>query len=146
MKNKRFVNLAICLFVCLGMVQVIPSYGAGAISGNQNYDIFTFSQKIFRDTMGKKVKKFKKEWNKKINQLDKKIKQDEKKLKSAKTENKEKLNEEIQDMKVKRDQLKQEVAGAGNKTAAQWEEFKSQVSEQYDSLSTKVKGFFDNTF
>lgn len=96
------------------------------------------------DTMSKKVREFKKEWNKKIHQLDKSIKKDQGRLDKASTKNKAKLNDEILDMKVKRDELKKEVDDAGNKTAAQWDAFKENVSEKYDKLSTKVKDFFNN--
>lgn len=93
--------------------------------------------------MTAKVRAFKKEWNKKIDQLGRKIDQDQQKLDKATSKNKDKLKAEIRDMKTKRDELKKEVAAAGNKTAAQWDEFKDKVSGQYDALSAKVSDFFN---
>lgn len=96
------------------------------------------------DTMSKKVRAFKKKWNKKIDQLDVAINRDQKKLSTASDSTKNRLSDEIRDMKVKRDELKKEVDGAGSKTAAQWDEFKGKVSDQYDALSDKVKNFFNS--
>jgi Skp family chaperone for outer membrane proteins len=95
------------------------------------------------DTMTAKVRAFKKEWNKKIDQLGRKIDQEQQKLDKTTSKNKDKLKAEIRDMKTKRDELKKEVAAAGNKTAAQWDEFKDKVSGQYDALSAKVSDFFN---
>ena len=95
------------------------------------------------DTMTAKVRAFKKEWNRKIDQLGRKIDEDQKKLDETTSKNKAKLKAEIRDMKTRRDELKKEVAAAGNKTAAQWDQFKDNVSEKYDSLSAKVSDFFN---
>lgn len=138
MKTLKWIVPALAL----GILMAFPAtaHTSPHVPGNA---VVVAAHLLPHDTMTAKVRAFKKEWNKKVDKLDRQIKMDQQKLDKTASKNKEKLRGEIQDMKVKRDELKKEISAAGNKTAAQWDEFKDKVSDQYDALNEKVKDFFN---
>jgi septal ring factor EnvC (AmiA/AmiB activator) len=96
------------------------------------------------DSLHHDVAVFKRSWDKKIKKLDSRIDKEQKKIKKLSADKRQKLDQQIAQLKMQRDELQQEVNAAGNKTADQWDEFKEDVNRKYQDLSTKVKDFFNN--
>jgi septal ring factor EnvC (AmiA/AmiB activator) len=96
------------------------------------------------DSLHRDVAAFKKTWDKKIKKLDSRIDQEQKKIKKISADKRQKLDQQISQLKMQRDELQQEVDAAANKTADQWDEFKADVNRKYQDLNMKVKDFFKN--
>jgi outer membrane murein-binding lipoprotein Lpp len=139
MKGIKIVPLAVLLTVSAFMMSASCS---SSQKTNDNETEANTSNAT--DTLNSKVAAFKKEWNKKLDKLDKQIDKDQKKVSDASSAKKDELNRKINSLKMKRDQLKQEIDAAGNKTAAQWDDFKNDVSTKYQELKGNVKDLFNN--
>lgn len=111
-------------------------------SSEQFHTLATLVSDTSRDSIHYDVTAFKRKWDKKIKKLDAKIDKEQKKIKHTSADQRQKLNQRINELKMKRDELQQEVNAAGNKTADQWDEFKEDVNRKYRDLSMQVKDFF----
>lgn len=96
------------------------------------------------DSMNSKMTAFKEKWNRNMNNLNDEIAQVKKELKKSSTKNKKKLNEKLNDLEAKQKGLQREIDSAGNKTAAQWNEFTKNVNEKYQTVKENVKDFFQH--
>lgn len=119
-----------------------PMFGDAVASSGNATNLADTTHHPAIDSMNSKIMSFKKKWNKNMNNLNDEIAHVKKELKKSSTQNKKKLNEKLTDLEAKQKGLQREIDSAGNKTAAQWNEFTKNVNEKYQTLKENVKGFF----
>lgn len=139
MKNLKLIPI-VMLLIAASLSVNASCFNSGG-KGNKDSNLYAITVLPQKDTLNKKVKAFKKEWNKKIAKLGKQIAKDKRKIKESGNTNKAKLKEEIAAMQSERGKLQMEVNEAGNKTQINWDEFKEKVSNDYNSLYMKASNF-----
>lgn|SRR5690606_31795136 len=87
---------------------------------------------------------FKQQWATKMDSLNSEINQQEEKIDQASADKKEDLQKKLAELKTSQKELQQEIDAAGNKTAAQWADFKNEVANKYQSLKEQVSDFFNS--
>lgn len=137
-----YIRVFILLFLGWGMVQsaqagTLPQLPAMALASG------TVHSHVLPDTtIQQKVAAFKRTWHRKINKLDKQIAKAQKKMQRAGEEGKENLASQVEELKAKRGELQQQVDEAGDKSAEQWDDFKADVAQKYDTLESRVRDLF----
>ncbi len=142
MKIIKLISAGMLLTAAYFTVKATPSFAPGPERGSRVFNVSTPGNDMQSSAQDKKIKSFKREWNRKIDGLNANIGRDERKIKKLGIQAQVKLNEEISDLKVKRDELKKEIDAAGNHATDNWDEFQQDVKDKYAVLNKKVKDFF----
>lgn len=121
-----------------------PMFGDSVASSRSAANMADTTHHPAVDSMNSKVTSFKEQWNRNMNNLNEEIAHAKKKLKKSSTKNKKKLNEKLNNLEAKQKGLQSEIDSAGNKSAAQWNEFTKNVNENYQTLKDNVKDFFQH--
>src|SRR5690625_7256101 len=120
-------------FVPLGMFFSV--YSCSSTKNNHQTKMNTTEVK---DSMDQKVAAFKQERSQKMDNLNDQIDEEERKVNDATGKDKKKLKRKINRIKKDRDQLKQKIDEAGEKTEAQWNSFKSSIETRYLKLKANI--------
>ncbi len=142
MKIVKLISIGMLLTAAYFTVKAAPSFVPGTEGGSRVFKASTPGNNMQSSAQDKKIKSFKREWNRKIDRLNANIGKDERKIKKLGVQSQVKLNEEISDLKVKRDELKKEIDAAANHATDNWDEFQQDVKDKYAVLNKKVKDFF----
>lgn len=147
MKKLKVATVVLCVMAISFSLASPASYCTGSplkasLHSSGQFHMTTFVSDTSRDSIHYDVTAFKRNWDKKLKKLDARIDKEQKKIKHTSADQRQKLNQRINELKMKRDELQQEVNAAGNKTADQWDEFKEDVNRKYRDLSMQVKDFF----
>lgn len=142
MKIVKLISAGMLLMAAYFTANAAPSFVPGTEGGSRAFKVSIPGNNMQSSAQDKKIKSFKREWNRKIDRLNANITKDERKIKKSGARAGVKWNEEIGDLKVKRDELKQEIDAAANHATDNWDEFQQDVKDKYAVLNRKVKDFF----
>lgn len=139
-----YVRVLILLFLLCGAVQPSKVWAEGRLQLPLSaVTLGRTSDNVLPDTtIRQNADAFKRAWHRKINKLDKQIAKAQRKLQRKGEAGKDNLDKQVNALKEKRDELQQQVDEAGDKTAAEWKDFKDGVAQKYDKLESGVKDLF----
>ncbi len=137
----KSLNVIVLLaLLTISSLSINASCNNGKNNRNKN-DRTSINTDITEDTT-RDVVQFKNTWNNKMDQLENKINKWGNKVDSLSGRKKEQARIKLDSLKAQRDRLKDKIDHASEHTGAQWDQFKQEVSDSYDSLSEKIGNAF----
>lgn len=141
MRGIKFSPYFLFLLVCSLLVGA--SCNNSNSSNSNEEDSLSTKMAEAKDQAEQEKDAFLNTWNKNMDQLDKRIDEWSQQAKTYSGKKKEQAQEKLDSLKAQSARLKEKINRAADKHSDNWEDFKKDVNDSYDTLVSRFKNTFD---